>query len=212
MAAVVDLNYPFAGRWLVQNSPASRVPSHGTTLFATSHSIDFVPVDETGHTAPVTLSTLLRREPPGKFPGFGRPILAPIGGTIVAAQDTEADHQAHRGLPSIGYALSQRSRVSAGWLALAGNHVLIEHAGVIVALCHLQHGSLEVRLGQPVRVGDVLGRCGNSGNSTEPHLHIQAIDNREIEHANAVPLTFRRWLPRNGEIIDAGDAPAATAN
>ncbi|WP_395110190.1 M23 family metallopeptidase [Actinomadura sp. SCN-SB] len=203
MAASIDLEYPFAGRWLVQNSPANRVPSHGTTLFATSYAIDFVPVGDSGRTAPVTFGSLVRPEPPEKFPGFGRPILAPVEGVVVAAHDAEADHAAYRGLPSISYALTQRRRAAAGWVALAGNHVLIESRGVVVALCHLQHSTVEVRLGQRVLVGDLLGRCGNSGNSTEPHVHVQAIDNRDVEHANAVPLTFRGPLPRNGEVITA---------
>lgn len=211
MVESVDLDYPFAGCWLVRNSPANRVPSHGTTLFATSYAIDFVPVDNTGRTGPVNLSTLLRSEAPEKFPGFGRPILAPVDGVIVAAHDAEADHPAHRGFPSIGYALSQRRRAAAGWVALAGNHVLIEHSDVVVALCHLQYGSLHVRLGQQVRAGDILGRCGNSGNSTEPHVHIQAIDNLDIQQANAVPLTFRRSLPRNGQIIDPDATPVEMA-
>lgn len=202
MPAAIELDYPFAGRWLVQNSPANRVPSHGTTMFASAYAIDFVPVDEKGRTAPVTLTTLLRPEPPERFPGFGRPIVAPVDGIVVAAHDDETDHPAHRGLPSIGYALSQRRRASAGWVALAGNHVLIEHAGVVVALCHLQHGSVAVREGQRVSTGDPVGKCGNSGNSTEPHVHVQAIDRRDPERASAVPATFHGSLPRNGEIID----------
>lgn len=202
MESSVDLEYPFAGRWLVQNSPANRVPSHGTPLFATSYAIDFVPVDTTGRTRPVTLSTLLHPESPDTFPGFGRPILAPVEGVIVAARDGETDHPTYRGLPSVGYALTQRRRAAAGWVALAGNHVLIEHAGVLVALCHLQRGSLRVHPGQHVATGDVLGRCGNSGNSTEPHVHVQAVDNHDLDRATAVPLTFRRSLPRNGQIVD----------
>ncbi len=203
MADSIDLDYPFAGRWLVQNSPANRVPSHGTTLFATSYSIDFVPVGDTGRTAPITLSSLLRPEPPENFPGFGRPILAPIEGTVVAIHDAENDHLAYRGLPSISYALTQRRRAVKGWVALAGNHVLIENSGVVIALCHLRHGSVEVRPRQQVRVGDVVGLCGNSGNSTEPHVHVQAIDSHDVECARAVPLVFRGSLPRNGEIISA---------
>ena len=46
MLAAVDLEFPFEGRWLTQNSPANRVPSHGTALLASSFAIDFVPVDE----------------------------------------------------------------------------------------------------------------------------------------------------------------------
>ncbi|OUZ07805.1 peptidase [Aeromicrobium sp. PE09-221] len=201
MSEPVDLAYPFTGRWLVQNSPASRVPSHGTYLFATDYAIDFVPVTDADRTAPITFGSLVRPEPADRFPGFGRPILSPISGVIMATHDSEPDHPAYRGLPSIRYALTQRRRAAAGWRALAGNHVLIEGSGIIVALCHLQRVSSGVSVGQRVQAGHMLGRCGNSGNSTEPHLHVQAIDNRDIERAKAVPLTFEGELPADGEII-----------
>jgi len=205
MLSAVDLAYPFQGRWLTQNSPANRVPSHRTTLLATSFAIDFVPVDEAGRTAPITFGSLLRSEPAERFPGFGRPILAPIEGLVVGVHHAAPDHQAVRGLPSVGYALTQRRRAAAGWVGLAGNHVMIEaRDGRVVAVCHLQCGSVPAQLGQHVRVGENLGRCGNSGNSTEPHVHLQAIDRRDVLRASAVPITFGGHLPRNGEIIDAG--------
>ena len=204
MLSTVDLAYPFAGRWLTQNSPANRVPSHGTALFATSFAIDFVPVNETGRTAPFTFGSLLRPEPAERFPGFGRPVLAPVHGLVVGVHDTAPDHQAFRGLPSVGYALTQRRRAAAGWVALAGNHVMIQtRDGLVIAVCHLQHRSVQVRLGQSVRVGDPLAHCGNSGNSTEPHVHLQAIDRLDVLHAAAVPISFGGRLPRNGDIIDA---------
>ncbi|REJ04666.1 M23 family peptidase [Microbacterium bovistercoris] len=198
----VDLAYPFIGRWLVQNSPADRVPSHGTTLFATSYAIDFVPVDAAGRTARFTTASLLRPEPPEHFPGFGRPILAPAGGRVIAVHDDEPDHRAHRGFPSVGYALAQRRRIAEGWVALAGNHVLLETGGVVVALCHLQRGSIDVRAGDIVRAGVPLARCGNSGNSTEPHLHVQAISTADVARAEAVPITLQGGLPRNGTVVD----------
>jgi len=202
--SAVDLAYPFAGRWLTQNSPANRVPSHGTALFATSFAIDFVPVNEAGRTAPITFGSLLRREPAERFPGFGRPILAPVQGLVVGVHDTAPDHHASRGLPSVGYALSQRRRAAAGWVALAGNYVMIQTRDrFVIAVCHLQHRSVMAQLGQSVYVGEPLGRCGNSGNSTEPHVHLQAIDRVDLLHARAVPITFGGRLPRNGEIIDA---------
>lgn len=204
MLPAVDLSYPFEGRWLTQNSPADRVPSHGTTLFATSFAIDFVPVDEAGRSAPVTLGSLLRPEAPERFPGFGRPVLAPLDGVVVAVHGAEPDHAAHRGLPSVGYVLTQRRRAAAGWVGLAGNFVMIEApGGPVVAVCHLQRGSVAVRHGQGVRSGEPLGRCGNSGNSTEPHVHLQAVDRADVSQAAAVPITFGGRLPRNGEVVDA---------
>lgn len=210
MAAPIDLEYPFAGRWLVRNSPADRVPSHGTSSFASSFAIDFVPVDEGARTAPLKLASLLRPEPPEGFPGFGRPVLAPLEGTVLAARGDQEDHAAHRGLPSIAYMLTQGSRARDGWRALAGNHVFISSDGpvvVVVALCHLRLGSVTVEVGQRVQVGEEIGRCGNSGNSTEPHLHIQAMDGTDVEHASAVPVTFRGSLPRNGDVVDADGTP-----
>ncbi|MDN6565956.1 MAG: M23 family metallopeptidase [Propionibacterium sp.] len=206
MVTSIDLVYPFTGRWLVHNSPADTVPSHGTPLFATSFAIDFVPVDEDGVTAPFTPLSLVRTQPPDDFPRFGRTVLSPVAGTVLAVHDSEEDHSAYRGLPSLCYALTQRHRVRAGWNAPAGNHVLIRHAtGVVVALCHLQSSSAVVRPAQEVRAGDVLGRCGNSGNSTEPHLHVQAVDTGDIAAAQAVPLSFGGRLPHNGEIVVVPD-------
>ena len=134
-------------------------------------------------------------------PGFGRDIVSPVAGEVVAAHDGEVDHEAYRGLPSLGYALTQGRRAAAGWPALAGNHVLIRCEGGVVALCHLQRGSLTVTVGEQVRTGQPVGRCGNSGNSTEPHVHVQAIDRLPVEAAQAVPMTFDGRLPHNGEIV-----------
>lgn len=200
--AAIQLTYPFTGRWLVQNSPANRIPSHGTSLFATSHSIDFVPVDESDRTAPMGLEAWFRPEPASRFPGFGRSVLSPIGGTVVAAHDLEPDHRTRRGFPSVGYALTQRQRAAAGWIALSGNHVFIEtDRGAIVALCHLQQDSALVDLGQHVHAGQELGRCGNSGNSTEPHLHLQVMDRVDAQHARSLPFLLDGGLPRNREIV-----------
>lgn len=72
-----------------------------------------------------------------------------------------------------------------------------------MALCHLQQGSVEVARDDRVEVGAVLACCGNSGNSTEPHVHVQAIDRVEVENASAVPITFGGRFPVNGEVVEA---------
>lgn len=203
MSPTLDLAYPFRGRWLVQRSPANRVPSHGTRLFATSYAIDFVPVDDRGRSARLSLASILRPEPPELFAGFGRPLIVPAPGVVVTAHDGEPDHEAYRGIPSIRYALTQGRRAAQGWSGLAGNHVVIElRSGGYVALCHLKHGSIRVSAGQRVAVGDEIGQCGNSGNSTEPHVHVQAMDARDLHRANAIPISFHTQLPRNREVID----------
>lgn len=195
----LELHQPFTGPCLVQNSPANRVPSHGTDAFASAWAIDLVPLGDDGRTAPFVWESLWRPEPPARFPGFGRPVLSPVDGQLVLVYDDQPDHPSQRGFPSLTYALTQRSRAAQGWHALAGNHVLIRSAvGPFVALCHLQQGSAGVVLGQAVAAGEVVAACGNSGNSTEPHLHLQAMDHQDPTRARAVPITFDGGLPRNG--------------
>lgn len=121
----------------------------------------------------------------------------------MAVHDSERDHEAFRGIPSIRYAVSQRRRVANGWVGMAGNHVIIGlRTGELVALCHLQHGCIRVSVGQSVAIGDAIGQCGNSGNSTEPHVHVQAMDAIDLQHARAIPITFQGRLQPNREIVD----------
>ena len=207
-ADAVELELPFTGRWLVQNSPASRVPSHGTALFGTSHAIDFVPVGADGRSARRGTASLVGTETPESFIGFGRPILSPVAGEVIAVHDGEVDHVARRSpLSLLAYALSQPSRIRGGAPAIAGNHVVIRASGAVVLVAHLRAGSVRVRSGQTVGTGALLGECGNSGNSTEPHVHVQASTSLERD-ARGIPLvlvrpTGERWVPVNGEIVVA---------
>jgi len=205
----VVLTFPFTGTWRVENSPARRVPSHGTEAFGVSHAIDFVAVDERGHSAPRTWRTLVGVEAPEGFIGFGVPVLAPVAGEVVAVHDAEPDHKARRSqLRLVAYALGQAGRARRGITGLAGNHVVIHIApsGPFVLLAHLRQGSATVRVGETLATGRQVGECGNSGNSTEPHIHVQVSDSIGGIDARGVPLTFRGedglWIPGEGEIVN----------
>ena len=217
--SVVDLVLPFDGPWRVENSPARRVPSHGTDLFGSSYAIDFVGVDERGRTAHTRdWRTVLATEAPERFVAFGRPILAPVAGTVVAVHDGEVDHEARRSpLTLAAYALSQASRVRGGPPAIAGNHVTIAQAGGdgFVLLAHLQRGSILVSVGDHVAEGRPVARCGNSGNSTQPHLHLQAMDDADPSVARGLPISFRHFRERarrSGNAVECrGAVPAEGA-
>ncbi len=203
----VSLALPFRGTWLVRNSPARRVPSHGTHLFATTYAVDFVPVRGRRTATTRDWRTVLGTEPPERFVGFGLPVLAPAAGTVVSVLDGEPDHEARRSQGALlGYALTQAGRIRGGPAAIAGNHVVLELAdgGGFVLLAHLRRGSVAVAPGRPVAEGEVLGQCGNSGNSTQPHVHLQAMDGPDAAGASGLPLEFRsyRALPRRGAPVE----------
>ena len=208
-ANAVVLDLPFRGSWRVENSPARRVPSHGTYAFGTSHAIDFVAVNDADRSAPRTWRCLVAPERPEVFLGFGQPILAPLSGTVIAVLDGQPDHEGRRSqLTLVPYMLGQAERIRKGVAAVAGNHVVIAAGtnGPFVLLAHLRQGTVQVRPGQPLEAGDPVGECGNSGNSTEPHVHVQVTDSAEWHHARGVPLAFRGrngtvWVPGESEIV-----------
>jgi hypothetical protein len=196
------LALPFRGAWRAEMSPARRVPSHGTHRFAATYAIDFVAVEGGRSAATRDWRTLLATEPPERFFAFGRPVLAPSAGRVVQVHDGEADHEARRSpLALASYALTQAQRARAGAGALAGNHVVLQRDdGGYVALAHLRAGSIRVAEGERVAVGQELGRCGNSGNSTQPHVHVQVMDSPDPVTARGLPILFRdyRVRPRAG--------------
>lgn len=233
MTAPVNVALPFSGKWKVENSPLRRVPSHGTHLLATTYAIDFVGVDDTDRTAPSSSwRTVFATEPPELFFAFGRSVLAPVSGQVVAVHDGEPDHEARRSqLALVPYMLGQSARLRRGIGHIAGNYILISAAlspvasaasGVVVGVMHLQAGSLRVAAGDAVLEGQHIAACGNSGNSTQPHVHLQAMDSADPWTAHGVPLTFRSFdekpargsafvprrdtLPAEGSIVAAPQA------
>ena len=81
----------------------------------------------------------------------------------------------------------------------AGNHVVIACRGVDVYIAHIQQGTVQVQEGDAVDEGSWIGNVGNSGNTSEPHLHIHA----EKDGAG-VPITFNgRFLVRNSLVRSA---------
>jgi hypothetical protein len=84
---------------------------------------------------------------------------------------------------------------------LAGNHILVQCDRADVLLAHLQRDSVTVRAGDTVEVGQAIAKIGNSGNTTEPHLHIHARKENtgnSLLEGEAMPITFSdRFLVRN---------------
>ncbi|WP_018215462.1 M23 family metallopeptidase [Salinispora vitiensis] len=194
------ISLPFTGLWLARNSPARRVPSHGTDLLGTRYAIDFVGTDERRRAAPVRdWRTLLATEAPDRYYAFGQPLLAPADGVVVDVHDGEADHAGRRSpLALVPYMLGQAQRLRAGPGAVAGNYVTIALPGnrAFVALAHLRSQTIRPAIGDTVRSGEQIAECGNSGNSTQPHVHIQIMDSPDISVARGLPMAFSDFRER----------------
>ena len=107
----------------------------------------------------------------------------------------------------------QVERLAKGLTAIAGNYVMIDHGKNEYSLyAHLQPGSVRVHAGDQVKAGDVIGKLGSSGNSTEPHLHFHVCDKPDPLMCAGIPVTFSnitiQWadLPRpiqSGDVVTA---------
>jgi hypothetical protein len=120
---------------------------------------------------------------------WGRAILAPADGTVVAAED---------GLPDQVPGEMDSAHPP-------GNHVIIDHGNEEYSLlAHLQNGSVGVDAGEQVKAGTQVGLCGNSGNTSEPHLHFHLQNARKFGEGHGLPTPFVDYR-LNGEKVVKGE-------
>lgn len=190
-AEPVEVAAPVRGRWSAVNSPADRVPSHGVQGYGQAYAIDLVHEPGDPPRPGFGWWPLARR--PREFPGFGQPVYAVAPGTVVRTSGWQRDHWSRSswlGLPFLLAEALVRELLGPG--RLFGNHLVLDLGdGVYALYAHLQRGSIAVTPGQRVAAGEVLAACGNSGNSSEPHLHFQLMDHRRASVAAGLPMRFR---------------------
>ena len=172
---------PFEGAWGVIQG----MDSGGTHSGYAAYALDFVPAE------PVREGVFRKRKRLVDHPCYGRPILAPADGRVVWAKDGE------RELPPFHESRKHE----------AGNFVILEHApDELSEFRHLQRGSIVVKVGDAIRAGQTIGRCGNSGNAVTPHLHFgflgsyQPIATRPLRFSNyEVMVAQGVWQAGDGE-------------
>ena len=172
--ASVQLAPPFAGDWLVVQGGPSPLQNHHLSAYNQHFAIDLVGLvngyifDSSGLT-----------EGNAALYGWGRPLLSPAEGRVAFVRDDMEDADGAGTVTETADA--------------AGNQIVIElDNGLFVLLAHLQHGSVRVQEGDPVRIGDELARVGNSGNTTLPHLHLQVQTHADVWDPDnlSVPFAF----------------------
>lgn len=203
----LTLGAPFrGGRWLVHEGPGrhsshhwrSQLAGNGRVYVPQRFAIDFLGLDEQGRA--------VRRAPRGSanedWIGFGAEVVAVGDGVVRDAHDGVADRVP---LATPGPPASTTAR------GLYGNFVVLETGGVFVHYAHLQQGSVRVRPGQRVRRGEAIGRLGNSGNTTGPHLHLHVSDRVTFEASDGLPYLFRHVVVLGQSSAERALDPAGEA-
>ncbi len=201
----VVVAFPLRGEgWVADNSPADRIPSHGTDMLGQRYAFDFLRTDERGgghyHRASWP-RTLLAGVPTRECYAWGAPILAPFEGEVVRAVDGIPERARVHPLRELGIVLKNALTFTPARLpAVLGNHVILRRGDLFAGFAHLAPGSVAVREGQVVRRGEAIGRVGHTGNSSTPHLHFQLMDAADLLAARGVPCAFESY-----EVLRDGD-------
>lgn len=181
----IDLAFPLRdGRYYIGQGGNSLALNGHRQVESQKFALDIVKLDGLGLRARGVYPKELAR-----YQIYGTPLYSPTDGKVVHSLD---------GMPDLTPPESDGANP-------AGNQVVIQPEGteLFVLLAHLQTGSVVVEKGQGVKQGQLIGRVGNSGNTSEPHLHIHCV--RAVDQSygggQGVPMLFDgRFLTRNSVI------------
>jgi hypothetical protein len=177
-ADATELDSPFHGEWSVFHGGRSSLVNHHYPIAAQRHALDLV----------VTRSGREVDGDPGRLaadPCFGATLFAPSAGRVVVAVTD---------LPDLPVGAADRERI-------AGNHLVLDlGGGRFLLMAHLKQGSARVGAGDAVRAGQAIAECGNSGNTSQPHLHLQVQSgpNFLAPGVRTFPILFRDVERRRG--------------
>jgi murein DD-endopeptidase len=178
----VTIASPLRGEWAAFNGPSNASGHRRLVLALDGHTasgqrfaIDFLKVDSSGSSHRGDAS---KNE---NYYAYGTELHAVADGIVVATKD---------GIPQNVPGANSRA-VPITLETVGGNFVGIDIGGGKYALyAHVQPGSLRVKVGDRVKRGDVVALLGNSGNSTEPHVHFQIADAPNFLASEGVPYAL----------------------
>lgn len=182
----IVIDSPLRGnRWVAANGPSNKsghrvtlIPLDGLYRIPQRFAIDWVQVNDQGETHngdPLDNKNYL---------AYGAEAHAVADGVVTEVKD---------GIPQNIPGANSRA-VPITLETVGGNHVIIDIGGGHYAFyAHLQPGSIRVKLGEKVRRGQVVGLVGNSGNSTEPHLHFHIGDANSPLGCEGLPYIIRSF-------------------
>lgn len=173
-----ELQLPFDGEWFVFWGGRERAQNYHVDYANQRYAYDILVIRDgkSFEGDPLSLDSYFC---------FGQEILAPAGGTVAVAMD---------GLPD--QVPGQMDPANP-----PGNHIIINHGNEEYSLlAHLQQGSVAVQVGEAVEAGQLLGLCGNSGNTSEPHLHYHLQNAEVFGKGHGLPAPFRSYVADSEKI------------
>jgi murein DD-endopeptidase len=168
--------------WVAANGPGNTsghrrgiIPVDGAARVPQRFAIDWVEIDKSGK----TFSGDEKKNE--SYFAYGKKIHAVADGVVTEVKD---------GIPQNVPGIASRA-VPITFDTVGGNHIILDLGGGVYAFyAHLQPGSLKVKVGDKVTAGEVIALLGNTGNSTEPHLHFHLIDRSSPLGGEGLPFAY----------------------
>jgi hypothetical protein len=181
--AVMVIQPPLRGdNWLAGNGPSNTsghrralIPVDGRAWIAQRFAIDWVQLYPEGK----TFAGNPRENK--NYRCYGVDALAVAPGVVTEVKDGIPENTPGDGSRAVPITLE----------TIGGNHVIVDLGGGVFAFyAHFQPGTIQVKAGDKVTTGQVLGKVGNSGNSSEPHLHFDLCDRNSMLACEGIPYAF----------------------
>jgi len=171
--SIVNYILPFDGRWTVVNGGVDKDFSHSWDVETQRFAYDFIKMDDNGNSHRGDETAL------DSYYCYGLDVRAPADGVVVKASRNHIESR-----------VNGKKAYCDTW-DIRGNFVVIKHAEKeYSALAHLAAGSVVVRAGDFVKQGQIIGKCGNTGNTSQPHLHFQLQSGKSFFTAQGLPIAF----------------------
>lgn len=172
----VKYSLPFHGTWTVVNGGVTEEYSHSWEVPTQRYAYDFIMLDQAGKSAQSDDTN------PESFYCYGKEIISPADGVVIKVVTGNPDTK-----------ITKNRKASCGGNDLCGNHVIIQHADQKYSLlAHLKPDSIIVSVGQKVLRGEKIALCGNSGNTSEPHLHFHIQAGESFYSSPGLPIEFEK--------------------
>ena len=164
------------GRFVIGQGGGISLLNHHASHRQQRYAADVTAVNAAGFRAAGPLPTQLE-----DYAIYGAAVISPCDGTVLSVRDD---------LPDLIPPASDQTNP-------AGNHVVLRCKDFNVELAHLRSGSISAKAGQWVIMGAPIGSVGNSGNTTEPHLHVHAVDPKT---RTGLPMEFSGRVPLRNQL------------
>jgi len=176
---ITKLKLPFDGEWFTVWGGDTKELNYHIDNRAQKNAFDFIIKDDTGKSYRTTGQTN------EDYYAFGKELTAPCDGEIVVVIDGIYDNKPGEMNPYY----------------VPGNTVILKtSSNEYIFFAHFKQNSIKVKQGQYVKKGDILGLCGNSGNSSEPHLHFHLQNSENMNIATGIKCYFDKIIV-NGKLL-----------